>query len=271
MCSLSPCEACTRRGPGLWKILRRCRVGRELVFLGGRARVRLDATKREYADDLHMGGPPSFKNFWHHGQHGQEIDHIELFGPPLSPGAHSKNFVLCPGKAYDRSPCGTGTSAKMACLYADGKLREGEVWVQESILGSTFEGSIRICDERLYPSIKGAAFVNAEATMVEPNLRSGTAGGLLVREDAVLYSQSAAHYLMERAQALGAECYTNCAVSEIGNGSVITRHKEFTAAAVVNETGAWAPVLTPKIPVKKRKGHLVIYRLIVELSSARAI
>jgi 4-hydroxyproline epimerase len=100
------------------------------------------------------------------GKHGQEIDHIELFGPPLSPGAHSKNFVLCPGKAYDRSPCGTGTSAKMACLYADGKLREGEVWVQESILGSTFEGSIRICDERLYPSIKGAAFVNAETTMV---------------------------------------------------------------------------------------------------------
>src|SRR6266550_1142839 len=51
------------------------------------------------------------------GANGQEIDHIELFAPSRLPGVHSKNFVLCPGKAYDRSPCGTGTSAKLACLY----------------------------------------------------------------------------------------------------------------------------------------------------------
>jgi len=69
-----------------------------------------------------------------------EVDHVELFGPPKSAGAHARNFVLCPGKAYDRSPCGTGTSAKLACLAADGKLAEGEPWVQESILGSTFTG-----------------------------------------------------------------------------------------------------------------------------------
>ncbi|MFM8360910.1 MAG: proline racemase family protein, partial [Verrucomicrobiota bacterium] len=67
-----------------------------------------------------------------------EVDHVELFGPAQSPGGHSRNFVLCPGKAYDRSPCGTGTSAKLACLAADGKLQPGEQWVQESILGSRF-------------------------------------------------------------------------------------------------------------------------------------
>src|SRR5262249_8033529 len=72
----------------------------------------------------------------HPGAGGGKIDHIELFGPPSTPAADSKNFVLCPGKAYDRSPCGTGTSAKLACLAADGKLREGDVWRQESIIGS---------------------------------------------------------------------------------------------------------------------------------------
>lgn len=72
-----------------------------------------------------------------------EVDHVELFGPPTIPGAHSRNFVLCPGKAYDRSPCGTGTSAKLACLAADGKLAEDAPWIQESIIGSTFTGRFR--------------------------------------------------------------------------------------------------------------------------------
>ncbi|MGH8268888.1 MAG: proline racemase family protein, partial [Steroidobacteraceae bacterium] len=67
-----------------------------------------------------------------------EVDHVELFGPPTRAGADSRNFVLCPGGAYDRSPCGTGTSAKLACLAADGELAEGEAWVQESLIGSTF-------------------------------------------------------------------------------------------------------------------------------------
>lgn len=100
------------------------------------------------------------------GASGEEIDHIELFAPSQVRGVDSKNFVLCPGKAYDRSPCGTGTSAKLACLYADGKLREGQVWKQESIVGSIFEGSIRVRDRRVYPSIKGSAFVNSEAELV---------------------------------------------------------------------------------------------------------
>src|SRR5262249_11788054 len=85
------------------------------------------------------------------GRDGAEIDHIELFGAPSGAHAESKNFVLCPGKAYDRSPCGTGTSAKLACLVADGKLKEGQVWRQESIVGSVFEGSVRIDGDRIVP------------------------------------------------------------------------------------------------------------------------
>jgi 4-hydroxyproline epimerase len=104
------------------------------------------------------------------GAKGQEIDHIELFGPPRDPTAHSRNFVLCPGKAYDRSPCGTGTSAKLACLIADGKLREGQIWRQESILGSLFEGSIRLERGQIIPRIKGSAFIVAEGTLIlDPN------------------------------------------------------------------------------------------------------
>jgi 4-hydroxyproline epimerase len=100
------------------------------------------------------------------GSGGQEIDHIELFGPSREPGIQSRNFVLCPGKAYDRSPCGTGTSAKLACLYADGKLREGEIWKQESIVGSVFEASVGIRNGQVYPRIKGAAYVDAEAELL---------------------------------------------------------------------------------------------------------
>jgi 4-hydroxyproline epimerase len=100
------------------------------------------------------------------GDQGHEIDHVELYAPSNIPGVNSKNFVLCPGKAYDRSPCGTGTSAKLACLYADGKLREGEVWRQESIVGSVFEGRVNVRDGRIYPSITGSAFVNAESELL---------------------------------------------------------------------------------------------------------
>lgn len=95
------------------------------------------------------------------------IDHIELFGPPHDPANHGRNFVLCPGKAYDRSPCGTGTSAKLACLAADGKLAPGEVWRQESVTGSVFEGTYEPAgDGRIIPTITGTAFVTAEATLL---------------------------------------------------------------------------------------------------------
>ena len=100
------------------------------------------------------------------GSDGHEIDHVELFAPSQLDGVDSRNFVLCPGKAYDRSPCGTGTSAKLACLFADGKLREGQVWRQESIVGSIFEGSVSIVDGKVQPHIRGTAFVTAESDLI---------------------------------------------------------------------------------------------------------
>jgi proline racemase len=96
-----------------------------------------------------------------------EVDHVELVGK--TPSARSRNFVLCPGKAYDRSPCGTGTSAKLACLAADGVLAEGEEWTQESILGSVFKGQYRWIDRAqgtIAPTITGTAYVTAEAKLI---------------------------------------------------------------------------------------------------------
>src|SRR6185369_8061598 len=100
------------------------------------------------------------------GAAGAEIDHVELIGPPADPRNDARNFVLCPGGAYDRSPCGTGTSAKLACLAADGKLAPGQSWRQESIVGSLFEGSYRAAGDRIVPSITGAAYITAEATLL---------------------------------------------------------------------------------------------------------
>ncbi len=98
-----------------------------------------------------------------------EVDHVEIFGPPKTVPGDSRSFVLCPGGMYDRSPCGTGTSAKLACLAADAKLIEGETWVQESIIGSTFLGSYRWLDKSkgiVSPSITGRAFVNADVQVL---------------------------------------------------------------------------------------------------------
>jgi 4-hydroxyproline epimerase len=100
------------------------------------------------------------------GKNEQEIDHIEIFGRPCRPDADARNFVLCPGGAYDRSPCGTGTSAKLACLVSDGKFGEEQVWRQESIVGSLFEGRVEIRDGEIHPLIRGTAHVNAEAKLV---------------------------------------------------------------------------------------------------------
>ncbi|HUF04231.1 MAG TPA: proline racemase family protein [Aridibacter sp.] len=98
------------------------------------------------------------------GETGAEIDHIEIFSP--SDTADSRNFVLCPGNEYDRSPCGTGTSAKVACLYEDGKLKEGEKWVQESVIGSRFEASFEIVEGKVVPSIRGRAHVVSKAELI---------------------------------------------------------------------------------------------------------
>ena len=102
-----------------------------------------------------------------------KVDHVEIFGPAKTAAGNSRSFVLCPGGMYDRSPCGTGTSAKLACLAADAKLAEGETWVQESIIGSTFLGSYRWLDRskgQVSPSITGRAFVNADMhVIIDPN------------------------------------------------------------------------------------------------------
>ncbi len=100
------------------------------------------------------------------GATGAEIDHIELTGPGSRADLDGRSFVLCPGKAYDRSPCGTGTSAKLACLVADGKLAPGGRWRQESIIGSVFEGSVEIEAGAIVPTITGQAWITADATLI---------------------------------------------------------------------------------------------------------
>ena len=99
------------------------------------------------------------------GADGAEIDHVELFGAD-NQGANSRNYVLCPGMAYDRSPCGTGTSAKIACLAADGKLAPGAVWQQASVIGSRFEASYTVEDGQVIPTIRGRAYVCAESILL---------------------------------------------------------------------------------------------------------
>lgn len=100
------------------------------------------------------------------GAGGAEIDHIELSGSSEMPDVNSRNFVLCPGKAYDRSPCGTGTSAKIACLAAQGKLAPGEIWRQAGILDTVFAGSYQRREGKLIPSITGTAFITAECRLI---------------------------------------------------------------------------------------------------------
>lgn len=100
------------------------------------------------------------------GESGGIIDHVEVFGKPTVSGADSKNFVLCPGGEFDRSPCGTGTSAKLACRFADGLMRPGEIFRQESIIGSLFEASFEPAeDQRIIPTIRGRAHIHAVSTL----------------------------------------------------------------------------------------------------------
>lgn len=115
----------------------------------------------QVADALHAQGL--------RGADGAVIDHIELFAD-ADPGiADSRSFVLCPGRQYDRSPCGTGTSAKLACLAARGQLGPGQVWRQASVIGSVFEAwydELPGAAARIAPTIRGRAFVSAEATLI---------------------------------------------------------------------------------------------------------
>lgn len=100
------------------------------------------------------------------GPAGEEIDNIALFGPPRRRDANSRNFVLRSGKSYGRSPCGTGTSAKLACMFEDGVIAEGQTWRQESIMGTVFDGSVNIVDGAILPTIRGTAYVTAESMLI---------------------------------------------------------------------------------------------------------
>lgn len=99
------------------------------------------------------------------GRNGAEIDHIELTGPGTPGVSDSRSFVLCPGDAYDRSPCGTGTSAKLACLIEEGRLAPGETWRQESLTGSVFTVRGEWVDGALVPILTGRAYITAESTL----------------------------------------------------------------------------------------------------------
>ena len=100
------------------------------------------------------------------GADGAEIDHVEVY-TPLAATNGARNFVLCPGDAYDRSPCGTGTSAKLACLQARGELAAGDTWRQESVIGTVFEASYATGERgRVLPRITGSAYVTAESTLI---------------------------------------------------------------------------------------------------------
>ena len=106
----------------------------------------------------------------------RNLIHVELYGPPTRPDADSKNFVLCPGHEYDRSPCGTGTSGKMAVLHDRGELAIGEMWRQESITGSLFTCWLSREDDQLIPHIRGEAHVTATSTLLfdsDDELRGG--------------------------------------------------------------------------------------------------
>ena len=129
--------------------------GQEIAY---QKRERLAAFASEVRRALVEQGNP--------GDHSRDVDHVELFGPPTRPDAHGKNFVLCPGEAYDRSPCGTGTSAKVACMAEDGTLAEGEIWRQESLIGSVFEAWYRRDGEKILPTIRGSAYVTAESSLI---------------------------------------------------------------------------------------------------------
>lgn len=138
--------------------------GGNWFFLIGEHSLNIELANREALTDFTVAVRNALIANKITGKDGAEIDHVELFSP--TPNADSRNFVLCPGLEYDRSPCGTGTSAKLACLFADGKLKEGETWRQESLIGSWFEGKVRIDGGQIIPIIRGTAHVTAEIEMI---------------------------------------------------------------------------------------------------------
>ena len=153
--------------PGIGPVTGDVAWGGNWFFLDRRSRTGAHARPPRSPDRLRVAHPARHRAAGRHRRAtaASSITSSSSARPPR-PGADSKSFVLCPGKAYDRSPCGTGTSAKLACLYADGKLRPGDVWRQESIVGSVFEGTVSVVDGQVIPEITGSAYVNAEADLI---------------------------------------------------------------------------------------------------------
>jgi 4-hydroxyproline epimerase len=140
--------------------------GGNWFFLVGDHSFKLDKTAVDELTSFTVRIKQALESAGVTGANGEEIDHIELFAQARDTANRSRNFVLCPGNAYDRSPCGTGTSAKLACLAADGKLEPGQLWRQEGILGTVFEARYRIEHGNVLPTITGSAYVTAEATLL---------------------------------------------------------------------------------------------------------
>jgi 4-hydroxyproline epimerase len=154
--------------PGLGAVTGDIAWGGNWFFLAKEAPCPLDLEHERELTDAALAIQSALRDQGITGRDGGEIDHIEFFGKARDAGANSRNFVLCPGGAYDRSPCGTGTSAKLACLADDGLLAPGADWVQESVIGSHFTARYRLDDEgKLIPSITGRAFICAESTLVQ--------------------------------------------------------------------------------------------------------
>jgi len=154
--------------PGHGKVEGDVAWGGNWFFLVGHAPIEITLANQEALTSFAKAVRRALRNQGITGANDAEIDHVELFSSSPSPGVDSRNFVLCPGDAYDRSPCGTGTSAKLACLAADGKLAPGQVWRQEGILGTAFEGSYKMQNgslPQIIPSITGSAFITAESTL----------------------------------------------------------------------------------------------------------
>ena len=151
--------------PGLGRVIGDVAWGGTWFFL-----TKLPGVSVELSNVARLGGAASAILRTLHergiaGRDGGEIDHVEIFGPPSRPEADSRNYVLCPGGEYDRSPCGTGTSAKMAALHRRGELPLGTRWRQESITGSLFTGWLTEREGRLIPHIEGRAFVTGETRL----------------------------------------------------------------------------------------------------------
>lgn len=153
--------------PGLGKVTGDVAWGGNWFFLTENAPCPVDLAHLAQLDDAANAIQNAINAAGIMGDDGAPVDHIEIFGPPGAPDAHSRSYVLCSGGAYDRSPCGTGTSAKLACLAADGKLAPGKVWIQESVIGSRFEASYALGpDGAIMPTITGRAYITGEATLI---------------------------------------------------------------------------------------------------------